>query len=331
MEKYVLLGFRIANDATAVCLEKDLTRLLKLNSSVNYASSLVDCTYYKVVSAFVIDIITLNILEVTISKCIEITNCNLMLEDLESDGSIAVSLSGKSKTKLDEIQRQNRAKYITSYDSLVYPMVYKDKVIKPCYYFLYPNIDFESTEVSVCVLNSNRGLSMYSILVNLATSNVMVCNNNVIAYSSKRNALGYSEVKCGYNCSLEETLSISDISYLSYNKGLFRVFDTVLLTWLNGVTVVLENGIKGLIIENVGVAETRNETEYIVLPPSLKLLMFSVNSSDIISVPKLLLSKDTDISKLKIILEDKKVKVNSIDELSSLLVSNGFTDGIEFY
>jgi len=331
MEKYVLLGFRVADDTTAVCLEKDLTRLLKLNSSVNYASSLVDCTYYKVVSAFVIDIITLNILEVTISKCIEITNCNLMLEDLESDGSIAVSLSGKSETKSDEIQRQNRAKYITSYDSLVYPMVYKDKVIKPHYYFLYPDIDFESTEVSVCVLNSNRGLSMYSILVNLATSNVMVCNNNVIAYSSKRNTLGYSEVKCGYNCSLEETLLISDISYLSCNKGLFRVFDTVLMTWVSGVTVILENGIKGLIIENVGVAETRNETEYIVLPPSLKLLMFSVNSSDIISIPKLLLNKNTDISKLKIILEDKKVKVNSIDELSSLLVSNGFTDGIELY
>lgn len=150
MDKYCLLGFRVEKSGIARKIEYELAHQMFNSYFDNRVRSSRDYKYYNVVGAFVLNIATLEIIELTIRECIEVTSCNILIKDLKPDGSVDITLDGKSKTKIYEVINSKYEKYK---DNPIYPFIYGDSVIKPYCSTRELSVKFDNVLIYICLID----------------------------------------------------------------------------------------------------------------------------------------------------------------------------------
>ena len=324
MSKYCLLGFRVSNSNTARNIENELTHQMFNSYFDNRVRSSRDYKYYNVVGAFVLNIETLEIIELAIRECIEVTSCNILIKDLKPDGSVDITLDGKSKTKIDEVINSKYEKYN---DNPIYPFIYGDSVIKPYCSTTDLSIKFDNVLIYLFNSYSDADRFYFGLVVNLKSKDITCIVCDIIVYSSVYKLLDCFNDKYAYMIESEDISCVDGISYISKDDISFKIFDTLYLHSVSGTALLIENGIRALIIESGTLISSKNNTEHIVLPPSLECLCIHGNEGEYI--PKLLISRCLDISKLSVVLGGNIVEASNLEELKSVLVD--YSDGIEFY
>ena len=314
----------MSDSSTARKVENELNHQMFNSYFYNRVKSSRDYKYYNVVGAFVLTVATLEIIELTIRECIEVTSCNILIKDLKPDGSVDITLDGKSKTKIDEVINSKYEKYN---DNPIYPFIYEDSVIKPYCSTRDLSMIFNNLLIYLFTRYSDADRFYFGLVANLETKDITCIVCDIIVYSSIYKLLDCFNDKYAYMIDSEDISGVDGISYISKDDISFKIFDTLYLHSVSGTALVIENGVRALIIESGTLISSKNNTEHIVLPPSLECLCIHGNEGEYI--PKLLISRLLDISKLRVVLGGNIVEANSLEELRSVL--DDYSDDIEFY
>ena len=323
MDKYCLLGFRVADQSVAYSIEDNLNRLASDAGGVYRVERCMDTETYKVVSALVFNLSTLTFNEISIRECIELADCDVFECDIDSDGSTYINLAGKSKSY--------RETYEIGVYSDIKPMIYGNSMIIPSglglnRYIYAPKQIYLRLSV---VVFKDKGYIAYSIQFNLDAKEFFVYTHNNVVYPvadiKKERSTGYH---------LRTSMSYSDynIDYLRFSDGYYRFFDFAVSDGFDCENVILDREINHLIILGYNISSSNTSIENIVIPPSLGSLRIlgHRNLSDSVKLPiNLMISKNMDISNFKVVIGDEIINIENLDSLYGTL--NKYMKGIEFY
>lgn len=323
MDKYCLLGFRVADQSVAYSIDDKLTMLARDEGGVYRVERCTDTETYKVVSALVFNLSNLTFSEVSIRECIELVDCNILECDIDIDGSTYVNLAGNSKSY--------RETYEIGVYSDIKPMIYGNSMIIPSglglnKYICSPKQIY--LYLSVVVFKS-KGYIAYSIQFNLDTKEFFVYTHNNVVYPV---ADIKKERSTGYHLRTSIDYSDYNIDYLKFSDGYYRFFDFAVTDGFDCENVILDREMNHLIILCYNISSSNTSIENIVIPPSLRSLRIlgHRNLSDSVKLPiNLMISKNMDISNFKVVIGDETINIENLDSLYDTLIK--YMKGVEFY
>ena len=323
MDKYCLLGFRVADQSVAYSIEDNLNRLASDAGGVYRVERCMDTETYKVISALVFNISNLTFSEISIRECIELVDCNILECDIDIDGSTYVNLAGNSKSY--------RETYEIGVYSDIKPMIYGNSMITPSGLGLNKYINAPK-QIYLClsvVVFKSKGYIAYSIQFNLDTKEFFVYTHNNVVYPV---ADIKKERSTGYHLRTSIDYSDYNIDYLKFSDGYYRFFDFAVTDGFDCENVILDREMNHLIILCYNISSSNTSIENIVIPPSLGSLRIlgHRNLSDSVKLPiNLMISKNMDISNFKVVIGDEIINIENLDSLYDTLIK--YMKGIEFY
>ena len=324
MDKYCLLGFRVADQSVANSVEDKLNRLARDEGGVYRVERCMDTETYKVVSALVFNLSTLTFNEVSIRECIELADCDVFECDIDSDGSTYINLAGKSKSYKE-----------TGFDGVtsdVKPMIYGNSMIIPSglglnRYIYAPKQIYLRLLV---VVFKDKGYMAYSIQFNLDTKDFRVYIHNNVVYPVadrfKKERLN------GYHLRISMRYSDYNFEYLKLSDGYYKLFDFAIIDDFCCENVILDREINHLIIMGYTVLSSGMIIENIVIPPSLRSLKILgyEKLSDSVKLPlNLMISKNIDVSNFKVFIGDELVNIENLGSLYATL--SKYVESVELY
>lgn len=318
MDKYCLLGFRVADQSVAYSIEDNLNRLASDAGGVYRVERCMDTETYKVISALVFNISNLTFSEISIRECIELVDCNILECDIDIDGSTYVNLSGNSKS------------YKETYEIGVYsdikPMIYGNSMIIPSglglnRYIYAPKQIYLRLSV---VVFKDRGYVAYSIQFNLDTKDFRVYNHNNVVYPVADRFR--KERLNGYHLRISMRYADYNFEYLKLSDGYYKLFDFAIIDDFCCENVILDREINHLIIMGYTVLSSGMVIENIVIPPSLRSLKILgyKKLSDSVKLPINLM-----LSNFKVFIGDELVNIENLDSLYATL--SKYVEGVELY
>lgn len=309
----VLVGFRLATHDAFLAVSSLLSRITIKNQGINYLKEEYRKFFITIKSAFIFNIVTLEILEVSIEECIKLVDCDISYYDIDSYGNVNINLAGVSS--------DNLTKYIENGYHL-YPMIYNDSVVFPCNTgdIETNNINYNSILITVYLnynnLDSNENNPLY-YFINLTDMGVYIGEFQFIAYSSLGNELGLIDYHCFYKKYLAIHLDTNSLHYISEHKNYIKIFDNVII-YDDCISsyIVLDNNVKSI---GFYINPDSNHT-FVVVPPSVKRIsLLDTSLYNCYANTTFLLSKNIDVNKLIITSDDK------------LLDSSNFGSVIEYF